>query len=122
MKVLVSDRYPPVRDRFVEMISQIAGVEVLGCAESGESVSGAVERLDPDVVVMDVGTRTLEELSKLRQFKERKGIPVVILCVDDSSFFSREKWIGIGADFVFHRSNDFKEVLDRLEKMARKDS
>lgn len=114
MKVFVSDRYPPVQERLVGMIASIEGVEIVGQPEDNME---AVERLEPDVMVLDVRTGVMAQLSKLRQSKARNHSPVVIVLADQPSF-SRPKLLSGGADFVFHRSYEFEQLLELIKAMS----
>lgn len=122
MKVFVSDRYSPVRERLVSMISAIEGVEIVGQDEEALSVIEAVERLEPDAVVLDMRPGVLDELSKLRQIKTGENGRVVIVLVDGPFFSYKDKLLGAGADFVFHRSNEFKGVLSLIANMSERRS
>ena len=122
MTVFVSDRYPPVRERLVSMISAIAGIEIIGRTEDAGDMPESVQRLGPDMVVMDVRPGVMELLAKLQQIRQGKNVPVFIVLADSPSFSYREKLCNGGADFVFHRSNGFQNLLSLMNEMARRRS
>jgi two-component system, NarL family, invasion response regulator UvrY len=117
MKVIVSDRSPAVRERLVGMIASIAGVEIVGQDEAGDSIAEAVERLNPAVVVLDVRSSMIERLAKLRLIKTGNEAPVLVVLADSPSCRYREKLLSGGADFVFHRSHEFGKLLELIEQM-----
>jgi DNA-binding NarL/FixJ family response regulator len=118
MKVLVSDRSPPVRERLISMISSIVGVEIVGRDGDGNCVTEAVRRLKPAVVVLDVRSGVVERLSKLRSIKTGNVAPVFVVLTDNVYFPYREKLVGGGADFVFHRSLEFGKLLELIEQLS----
>ena len=52
--VLVVDDHPVFREGFAALLASIDEVRVVGTAATGVEALGAVERLAPQVVVMDV--------------------------------------------------------------------
>jgi DNA-binding NarL/FixJ family response regulator len=117
MKVFVSDRSPPVRERLVSMISSIAGVEIVGGDWDGNCFTEAVRRLKPAVVVLDVRSDVVKRLAKLRLIKAGKEWPIFVVLADTPSFPYSEKLLSSGADFVFHRSLEFGKLLERIEQL-----
>lgn len=99
------------------MISAIEGVEIVGPAENGGDDWEAVESLAPDVVVMGTRPAMMAQLSKLRQIKTKNNSPVIIVLADEPSF-SGPKLLSGGADFVFHRSYEFDQVLKLIKAMS----
>jgi two-component system LytT family response regulator len=54
LRVLVVDDEAPARRKVLRLLSEEAGVNVVGEAESGESAVAAVKKLRPDLVFLDV--------------------------------------------------------------------
>ena len=54
IRVLIVDDHPVVRDGLRGMLSDEPELEVVGEAEDGEAALGAVQALNPDVVLMDL--------------------------------------------------------------------
>ena len=53
-KVLIVDDEAPARERLLRMLSKIEGVEVIGEAEDGLQAIEQIERLRPDLVLLDI--------------------------------------------------------------------
>lgn len=98
------------------MISAIDGVDIVGQAKNGAYELEAVECLEADVVVMATRPGVMAQLSRLRQIKAKKNRPIVIILADQPSF-SKPKLLSAGADFVFHRSYEFQQLLDLIKTM-----
>ncbi len=118
MKVFVTDRYPPVRERLIGMISAIGGVEVVGQEDGDICVAAATARLDPSVVVLDMGSGAIDRLAKLRLMKAGRRAPVLVLLADSPFWLYKEKLLSSGADFVFHRSDEFGKLLELIKRMS----
>ncbi len=118
MKVFVSDRSAPVRERLVSMISSVAGVEIVGRDGDGHCVTEAVRRLKPAVVVLDMRSGVIERLAKLRSIKTGNVASVFVVLTDGVYFPYREKLVSGGADFVFHRSLEFGKLLELIEQLS----
>ncbi len=69
MRVVLVDDYPPVRSSIRNEL-QAAGIEVVGEAADGEEALCLVERLRPDVLVLDVEMPKLNGVEVARHLKE----------------------------------------------------
>ncbi len=70
MKVLIVDDSNVVRDRIVEMLSGITGVEIAGEATNSIEAIHMVNKLKPDVVTLDIripGESGIEVLKKIKR-------------------------------------------------------
>jgi DNA-binding NarL/FixJ family response regulator len=68
MRVVLVDDYPPVRSSIRNEL-QAAGIEVVGEASDGEEALCLVERLRPDVLVLDVEMPKLNGVEVARHLK-----------------------------------------------------
>jgi len=80
IKVLLAEDHTIVRQGLCALLEGEAGLEVIGEAEDGREAIQKVERLHPDVVVMDISMPALNGLEATRQIKERfPEVKVLIL-------------------------------------------
>ena len=54
IRVLAADDHPEVLARVCRIVSKMPGVEVVGSATNGQEAVTAAQRLDPDVILMDL--------------------------------------------------------------------
>ena len=54
IKVFIADDSIVLRERLLEMLREIPGVEILGCAQDGLHAIDSIRALRPDAVVLDI--------------------------------------------------------------------
>ncbi len=70
MKVLLVDDHRMVRDGLRAILSTRPGIEIVGDADNGRAAVIAVQKLEPDIVVMDVGMADLNGIEATRRIKD----------------------------------------------------
>lgn len=69
MKILVVDDHVLVRSGFTLLISNMAGMQVVGEASDGREAVRLARELQPDIVVMDITMRGLSGLEAIEQVR-----------------------------------------------------
>lgn len=91
LRVLVVDDQAVVRDGLVVLLGLLDDVEVVGAAADGAAALDLVERLDPQVVLMDLRMPRLDGVAATRRIRaERPQVQVVVLTTyaDDESILA----------------------------------
>jgi two-component system, LytTR family, response regulator AlgR len=78
MKVLIVDDEVPARVRLSHMVGTIEGAQVCGEAADGAAALERVERLAPDVVLMDIRMPGMDGLEAARHLTSLEAPPAVI--------------------------------------------
>lgn len=90
-KVLLADDHAILREGLRMVLDAQPGITVVGEAENGRQALEMAERLDPDVVVMDIAMPELNGLEATRQIKRRNPrIQVVILTMHENPEYLRQ--------------------------------
>ncbi len=100
-KILVVDDHAVLREGLVAQINREPGLVVCGEAESASAAVGAVEKLNPDLVLADInlpGRNGLELIRDLRAL--RAGLPVLVLSMHDASLFAERVLRAGGRGYV----------------------
>lgn len=90
IRILLVDDQALFREGLRTLLSTRGDVVVVGEASNGEEALGAVERLAPDVVLMDLRMPVLDGIQTTARMRERwPSIPVLVLTTfdDDASLF-----------------------------------
>jgi two-component system response regulator AlgR len=78
LRVLIVDDEAPARERLRALLSDIADVEVVGEAVDGIGTLASVERLQPDVVLLDVRMPGMDGLEAATHLALMAPPPAVI--------------------------------------------
>ena len=79
VRVLTVDDHPAFRDAARALIDATPGFEVAGEVNSGEDAVGAVMRLRPDLVLMDVGLSGIDGYEATRRLRYVRPATVIVL-------------------------------------------
>jgi len=78
LRVLIVDDEPPARERLRSMLVETGGFEVAGEAGNGVEALTLVDRLTPDIVLLDVRMPGIDGLEVARQLATQPEPPAVI--------------------------------------------
>ena len=83
IRVLVVDDHPLVRSTLTDLLSDEPGLTVVGACEDGSQVVEAVERLRPEVVLMDLSMPVMNGVAATEALRAiRPGPRVVVLTAE----------------------------------------
>ena len=90
LHVFIADDHTLFREGLRALLGQ-AGIEVAGEAATGEEAAALVERLQPDVVLMDIqmpGLNGIEATRRITTTSPHIGVIIVTMFEDDDSVFA----------------------------------
>lgn len=101
IRVLIADDHPVVREGIRKLLSLEDDVEVVGEAEDGETTVAQVEKLDPDIVLLDLRMPRLDGFAALQRIQKmaRKTRVIVITASDDKNEYVQAMKLGCWASF-----------------------
>ena len=117
MKILIADDSKLIRERIIEMISVIPGVEIVGQAENSGEAIVFIEVLKPDVVILDIrmaGGGGIEVLKKIKQ-KKIEIVKIILTNYPYSQY--KTKCFELGADYFFDKSTEFNKITGVLSNL-----
>lgn len=80
MKILIVDDEALARDRLARMIAQVGGHTVVGQAANGRDALDLAQRVQPDVVLLDVRMPGMDGLEAARHFAALVEPPAIVFC------------------------------------------
>jgi two-component system response regulator DevR len=120
IRAVLADDSEVVRARIAFGLGELPGVRVVAeTADSGAALE-AIERLHPDVVVLDVlmpGGGAIRVLDALAQSEPR---PVTIVFTNFPYPEYRDACRALGADYFFDKSSEFDRLVDVIRRLAEK--
>ena len=118
LTVMIADDSAAVRERLAAMVSDLQGVEVVGQATNAPEAIEMSQRLNPDVVILDVRMPGGSGIRLLEMIKTDEAGPVVIMLTAFPNPRYRRECLKAGADYFFDKASEFHfipEVLKQLQ-------
>jgi len=117
MKVFVVEDSAMVRERLIEMIREIEGVDVVGEAGSFDAAVSGILATRPDVAILDINLSPGNGIEVLVQVKrELPGLKGIMLTNYDTPQHVRAS-AEAGAAYFLDKSVDFERITEILEQM-----
>ena len=101
MKVLVVDDSALLRERLVSMISELPEIAKIGQAQNASQALNSVQKLNPDVVILDIRLSEGNGIEILQKIKKKNSAPITIMFTNFPYPQYRKKCKEEGADFFF---------------------
>lgn len=118
LRVLLVDDVAAFRAVAKAYLKDIADVTLIGEASCGEEALAQLERLQPDLVLMDVHMKRGNGLDTARRIKARAAHPLVVLFSLQSDDAMRRAALASGADDFFSKSDFLQGVAAALERIT----
>ena len=91
IRVLIADDHPLFREGMRGRLDSVADVEVVGEAASGDEAVILAQKLEPDVILMDIkmpGLNGIEATREILRTSPHMGVLVLTMFEDDDSVFA----------------------------------
>ncbi len=114
-RVLLVDDHPVVRDGLAQLIQGEADLKVCGEADSAEEALDAVNRLEPDIVIVDISLGGVNGIELIKNIKAiRPALLVLVLSMHDEAHYAERALRAGASGYVMKR-----EARDRIMKAIR---
>jgi DNA-binding NarL/FixJ family response regulator len=119
LRVVLADDHALVRAGIRALLAGIAGIEVVGEAHDGHEVVDLVEKLHPNLVLMDIAMPGLNGLeASARVVKSSPGTAVIILSMHSAQEYALQA-LRAGASGYVLKDADFAELELAIAAVAR---
>ncbi len=116
-RILICDDEAPMRRMLADYLNE-AGFDI-DQAANANGLKAAMQRREPDLVLLDVCMPGQDGLSALRELRDRSGIPVIMLTAAGEIV---DKILGLefGADDYLVKPVDLRELQARIKAALRR--
>lgn len=115
-RLLLADDHPMIRTA-LEVLLRDTGFEIVGTANNGEAALGEVDRLQPDILLLDLQMPGLDGMDVLRRIRADKNpLRVVLLtaAIDDSALIEAKS---LKVQGIVLKNSDPAYLLDCLNRV-----
>jgi two-component system response regulator AlgR len=80
MKVLIVDDEPLARERLAQMLGEVPGASVVGCAGNGREAIDQIREKQPSVVLMDIQMPIMDGMEAAHHLRLLDDPPALVFC------------------------------------------
>jgi two-component system, NarL family, response regulator DevR len=120
LKVFIADDSLELRKRLKEMLEENKSIHLVGEAEDAGQAITALDRLKPDVVILDVHMPGGGGMRVLRNIVLMGTDTVAIVFTAFANAQYRQAYLAAGADYFFDKTHDVQNMIDTLDELAGK--
>ena len=120
LTVFIADDSPPVAEMLKELLTDPGRVEVIGVAETETAAIESIERLRPDVVVLDLQLKTGSGTDVIRAVRANAQLAGTRLVVTTNHASPELKagCLELGADDYFDKLKELGALARRVRELA----
>lgn len=121
IKVILADDHAVVRAGVKAVLGSAKDIQVIGEASNGREAVSLAERVDPDVVVMDLSMGELDGISATREMVEKKVRAKILILTMHAEDAYLVKVLEAGASGYLVKSAADRELVDAVRALAHGD-
>ena len=119
MRLFIADDTEVLRERLAEALSEIEGVKLVGQVGNAADAIEAVERLKPDLVILDIRIPGGNGIMILEKVKKMENPPIVIMFTNYPYLQYRKRCLDAGADFFFYKAMEFEKLIEVVKQLVK---
>jgi DNA-binding NarL/FixJ family response regulator len=117
-RVYVVDDSDFVRERLIEMLSELEKVETVGGTGDPREALAAIREMVPDLVILDIRLPGKSGVEVCRDLKKEKASPIVIILTNYPYPQYRRECTEAGADYFLNKSTEFNKIAEVLKGLT----
>ena len=117
-RVLVVDDESLVRRILNQILSSYQDLELVGEAANGDEAIAAVERLQPDIVVMDIRMPALDGIAAAREIRARAPHVKIIGLSEHATGYNTDAMERAGVVGVYLKSMALEELYPAIKAVS----
>ncbi len=116
-KVLIVDDHPIFRAGLISIVQIEPGLTVSGEAENAAQAIAAIERSQPDIVLMDIGLPDKSGLEALKDIRVmRQELPVLVISMHEESLYAERVIRAGGYGYIMKQAGPDK-IMQAIRKV-----
>jgi DNA-binding NarL/FixJ family response regulator len=119
MKVFIADDSNSVIERLTDLLEEIPGAQLVGCAGNVSEAVRGVAKTNPDALILDLQMPGGSGLDVLRAVRAEHPYLQVVICTNHPHEKYREQCLNAGANFFLDKSSEFEQILSLLRQLVR---
>lgn len=119
MRLIIADDSEILRERLVDVLSDIEGIEIVGQAGDVIKTIEAAKTLEPDLVFLDVRMPGGNGILALETLKKMEKPPIVVMFTNYPYLQYRRRCLEAGADFFFYKATEFEKLIAAIQKLSK---
>ena len=117
MTVLIADDSNFMLERLQQMLENLEHVEVVGTYHNGTDALIAIQKLKPDMAILDNKMPGLKGVDIIREVrKSNHKIKLMLLTFYSDSYYKQQA-MNAGADYFFSKSEDFEKIPKVIDNL-----
>ncbi|MEZ4700844.1 MAG: response regulator transcription factor [Rhodothermales bacterium] len=117
IRVLVVDDHPAIREAIADIIADKMGMELIGQASNADEAFQLVEKMQPDVAVIDISLEDAHGLDLVQNIRAQyPNVQVVVFSMYDESVYA-ERAIRAGASGYLMKSEPTQSVVEAIRSV-----
>jgi DNA-binding NarL/FixJ family response regulator len=113
-QVLIVDDSEQIRERLVALLAESPQIRIVGQAGSGHEALDALQRLQPDTVILDIRLPDSSGIEVLKMIKARHPEIVVIMLTNFDYAQYRQQCRRLGADYFLNKTLEFEKITPTI--------
>ena len=118
MRILIADDSIVIQGRLVKMVSQIHNAKVVGLASNGEEAIASIQKLKPDLVILDLRMPKGNGFDVIRNIKKNNLSTTELVLTSFATNSHKELCKQLGVEYFFDKTTEFEQAIDEIEKLA----
>ena len=118
LRVLIADSSSMISEGLSVRLAELGSIQVVGSANKAISALALIDKVKPDVVLLDLQMPGESLLSILQLIKRVDPAPSIIVLTLYASAVLRERCLQAGADYVLSKTAELDALNDVLESLA----
>jgi len=118
LKIYFADDSAFIRHRLTLLIGELEAVTLYGKGENGLQAIDDIDRLKPDVVILDIQMPEKNGIEVLKAIRALDDYHPVIIIITAFAFdIYRKVCAEYGADHFFDKADEFEKIKDVIEAL-----